>query len=146
MKKISSEISLNNPELKIKWGTIDKKNPTSFYLEIGTYITPSENHEDYSLDIKNIDKKAKEIVKRKISNNNKFKKDFIFVTDVADSRISYDKRSFISFQIHLLKDKSYTPPAFKTMVSEIGSEWTDVYADIEKTINENGFVCFKTKN
>lgn len=146
MKKISSEISLSSPELKIKWGTIDKKNPTSIYLEIGTYISPTENYDDYTTNIKNIDKSSRDIIKRKVNGDNKFRKDFIFVTDVADSRISYNKRSFISFQIHLLKGKTYSPVTFKTMVSEVGNEWSDVYSDIEKTIEENGFSCFKTKN
>lgn len=145
MKKISSEITIDSPSLKIKWGTMDKKNPSSLYLEIGTYITPREENEDYTDNIKKIDKLSKQIIKNKINSEKDFNDNFIFVTDVADTRISFKKRSYILFQIHLLRNKKESLP-FKNVVSGLNNDWTPIYKEIKTAIEDNGFECFKTKN
>ena len=46
MKSICSEVSLENPYFKLKIGTINKKKPTTFYVEGGTFITPVEDEDD----------------------------------------------------------------------------------------------------
>ena len=45
-KSICSEIPLENPYFKLKIGTINKKKPTTFYVEGGTFITPVEDVDD----------------------------------------------------------------------------------------------------
>ena len=45
-KNICSEVTLENPYFKLKIGTINKKNPTTFYVEGGTFITPVEPEDD----------------------------------------------------------------------------------------------------
>ena len=147
MKKISSEISINSNILKAKWGTIDKKNPSSIYLEMGTYITPKEKQEDYSDKIKEINKEGKQLVKTALLNTDGVKSDFIFVTDVADTRITYGKKSYISFQIHIGRTRSELEKKipFKEVVSQIGNKWTPVYDGIIDALESNGFSCSKTK-
>lgn len=147
MKKINSEIKIDTPLLKTKWGTIDKKNPTSIYLEMGTYITPTKDEEDYTDNIKEIEKAGRFIVKDALCNTEGVKKDFIFVTDIADTRISYGKKSYISFQIHLGRPrKDGDKQTFKEIVNNIDSKWKPVYSSIVKTIENNGFSCSKTKS
>lgn len=146
MKKISSEISVDSNILKAKWGTIDKKNPTSLYLEMGTYITPKEKEEDYTDNIKEIEKVGRLVVKDALYKTEGFKQDFIFVSDIADTRISYGKKSYISFQIHLGRlRKDDDKRTFKEIVNFMDEKWKPVYSDFVKTIENNGFSCSKTK-
>lgn len=147
MKKINSEICVDLPYLKTKWGTVDKKNPTSIYLEVGTYITPKNDGGDYRQQIKEISKTGKEIIKKAIIETNEIKNDFIFVTDVADARISYGKKSYISFQIHMGRTNRdiASKRSFKEIVGKINNEWTNVYDGILAAIENNGFDYSKRK-
>ena len=87
MKKINSEIKIDTPLLKTKWGTIDKKNPTSIYLEMGTYITPTKDEEDYTDNIKEIEKAGRFIVKDALCNTEGVKKDFNYQTKGVENSI-----------------------------------------------------------
>lgn len=144
MKKITSEISMSSPDFKIKWGTIDKKNPSFIYLEMGTYITPKKEEENYSNSIKEIEKSGKSIIKNAINLSSEVKKDFIFVTDIADTRINYGKQSYLTFQIHMGSKMDYLKD-FKAVANHMNIEWQEVYNAMKNTIEENGFFCSKTK-
>lgn len=145
MKKINSEINIGLPNLKAKWGTIDKKCPSSLYLEVGGYITPKQDGENYVQSIKTIDKKVKSIIKDAIMSTEGINKDFIFVSDVSDTRISYGKKSYLTYQIHMGRKRPLEEKSFKDIVSALDSQWSSVYDDIFRTIEENGFSCTKTK-
>ena len=147
MKKINSEINIDIPSLKAKWGTVNKKQPTSIYLEIGGYISPKAEEDDYSGAVKRIDKAVKEIIKQAVTSTDSIGNDFIFVTDVADTRISYGKKSYLSFQIHMGRKKNQVlaKNQFKDIVTEIDGKWKNVYGDILSVIEKNGFSCSKTK-
>ena len=145
MKKINSEISVNLPNLKAKWGTIDKKNPTSIYLEVGSYITPKKDEENYTENIQKIDKEVKDAVKSAIVSTDSISNNFIFVSDIADTRISFGKKSYLSFQIHLGRKRTNEKQPFKEIVKDINEKWGYVYSDILNIIEDNGFECSKTK-
>jgi len=146
MKKINSEISIDLPNIKAKWGTIDKKNPSSMYLEVGGYITPKNEEEDYRPNIQKIDREVKDVVKSAIISTDTINNNFIFVSDVADTRILYGKKSYLSFQIHIGRKKGVENRPFKEVVGDINGKWQHIYSDILSIIEENGFECSKTKN
>lgn len=148
MKKINSEVKVDSPFFKSKWGTIDKKNPSIIYLEIGTYISPKEEKESYSNSISEIDKNGKVMLRKTLIGSKSFNPSFIFVTDVADTRILFNKRSYLSFQIHLSRKKEdvMKNKPFKEVVNEADSIFHDICYEIKSLIEENGFECFKTKN
>ena len=146
MKKINSEISVNLPNLKAKWGTIDKKNPTSLYLEVGSYITPKREEENYTDNIQKIDKEVKDAVKSVIASTDSVSNNFIFVSDIADTRISFGKKSYLSFQIHLGRKKTDNKQPFKEIVNDMNEKWGHIYSDIFTIIEDNGFECSKSKN
>lgn len=142
-----SEIEIPNPKLKIKWGTIDKKNPSSIYLEIGTYITPKEKDEDYVQKIKEINKAGKALTNDILNRTTLLNSPFIFITDVADTRVAYNKKSYMTFQIHFARKKDEEAPKnFKGIVGEIDTQWKTAYEQYQNLIEENGFNCYKTKN
>lgn len=131
--------------MKVKWGTIDKKNPSFIYLELGTYITPTENQETYSENILQIEKVGRQIFKNAILSSRDIKPNFIFVTDVADTRIAYGKKSYISMQVHIGRSGSDGKANFGEIVTNIDERWRSVYGEILSTIENNGFSCSKSK-
>lgn len=145
MKKINSEIKVDQPLLKINWGTIDKKNPSSIYLEVGTYITPIEYVSDYTSSVKSMDRDVKSIVREKINDMPSVSNDFIFVSDIADTRITFGKKSYLSYQVHMMRSNADKKP-FKTVAGEFDKQWTTTYSEILSSIQGNGFTCSKTKN
>jgi hypothetical protein len=145
MKKINSEIKIDNPNLKIKWGTTDKKNPLIFYLEIGSYITPRIEQESYKKNISAISKNASNLIKSAALKTNIASDNIIFVSDIADERIEYGKKSFLTFQIHFKNKDIKKYNKFNDIVNQINGSFSDVYDGAKSIIEENGFECFKTK-
>jgi len=145
-KSICSEVSLENPYFKLKIGTINKKKPTTFYVEGGTFITPVE---DYDEDMSYKDKMKvvyKDMAKgiQRIVSENKLKHDFIANIDVADERMKVGKKSYFTFQYYLKQNGE--PISFNDIAAD-GDEYTKVVLDLlEYSLKENGFSLSKTKN
>ena len=112
-RKINSEIVVDNDNFKIKVGTTDKKNPKTVYIDCGFFIEPKTEKEDYSEDVKYIETEARNVAK-KVSNatnpnpeniDRLFNKNYVFVFEVAETRVFYGKKSYISFQLHLKQNE-----------------------------------------
>ena len=145
MKKINSEVKIDNPDLKIKWGTTDKKSPSIFYLEIGSYIMPTSEQESYKKNISTISKLTSSLIKKKALETNVSSDDFIFVSEIAEDRIEYGKKSFLTFQIHFKNKDVKKYGKFNDLVKNLNSSFSNVYLETKNIIEENGFKCFKTK-
>lgn len=147
MKQINSELPIEHDILKIKWGTTNKKQPVSIYLELGAYITPDADNQNYADSIKKINKSIKEKVRELVTSTNLIYNDFIFVPDIADGRITFGKKSYLSFQIHMVTNQQEIgeEKEFKDIVSDMDSLWSSLYEEILSVVSENGFSCSKTK-
>ena len=145
-KSICSEVSLENPYFKLKIGTIDKKRPTTFYVEGGTFITPVEECDEevsYGERIKLVYKDMAKGIQRIVSEN-KLKHDFIANIDVADERMRVGKKSYFTFQYYLKQNGE--PISFNDIAAG-GDEYTKTVLDLlEYSLKENGFALSKTKN
>lgn len=148
-RKINSEIVVDNDNFKIKVGTTDKKNPKTVYIDCGFFIEPKVEKEDYSEDIKYIEAETKKLARRVSNATNPdpenigrlFSKDFIFVFEIAESRVSYGKKSYVSFQIHLKQKgdinfnliSSYTETLSKYIITVLLSRINGIGFEISKT-------------
>ena len=145
-KSICSEVSLENPYFKLKIGTINKKKPTTFYVEGGTFITPVEEEDD---EVSFKDKMVfvyKDMAKgiQHIVSENKLNRDFIANIDVADERMKVGKKSYLTFQYYLRQNDNLIP--FNDIAAD-GDEYTKIVLDrLEYSLKENGFALSKTKN
>ena len=143
-KNICSEINLENPYFKLKIGTINKKNPTTFYVEGGTFITPVDNDDDrlYNERIATIYKEMTKGIQLIVSEK-KLKHDFIANIDVAEDRMKVGKKTYFTFQYFLKQDGE---PISFVEIGENGNEYTsEVLKRIEYSLKENGFALSKTK-
>lgn len=103
MKKIGSIIKFNNKDMKLKIGTVDKKNPEVIYLEGGFYVKPIVQKEknEYKYDINQIKNVFEDLIKDCINKEHMFDKEYMFFSDIAYEWLKLDKESFLSFQIYL---------------------------------------------
>ena len=145
-KSICSEVSLENPYFKLKIGTINKKQPTTFYVEGGTFITPVEEDDDersYKDKIAAVYNEMAKGIQRIVSENG-LRKDFIANIDVADERMKTGKKTYFTFQYYLRQNKELIPFA---EIVEDGTDYTKAVLDmLEYSLKENGFALSKTKN
>lgn len=146
IKSICSEVSLKNPYFKLKIGTINKKKPTTFYIEGGTFITPVDEDDCISYKDK-MDLVYKDMTKGLILLTGEAKniqKTFIANIDVADERMKVGKKTYFTFQYYLHQNGEPIP---FSEIAENGDKYTKVVLDkIEYSLKENGFALSKTKN
>lgn len=147
-KSICSEVSLENPYFKLKIGTINKKRPTTFYVEGGTFITPVETEDDdrsYKEKMTDVYKAmARGIEEMRLSGKKNLEKNFIANIDVADERMKVGKKTYFTFQYYLRQNGDIIPFA---EIAEEGDEYTEkVLERLEYSLKENGFALSKTKN
>ena len=146
-RSICSEVSLENPYFKLKIGTINKRNPTTFYVEGGTFITPVEDNDvPYKEKISDVYREmVRGIDEMRLSREKKnLNKSFIANIDVADERIKVGKKTYLTFQYYLQQNGDVLP--FTDIVAD-GEEYTKKVLDrIEYSLKENGFAISKTKN
>ena len=143
-KNICSEVPLENPYFKVKIGTINKKNPTTFYVEGGTFITPVEDDGmSYKDKMVLIYKEMAKGIHRLVAEKH-LKHDFIANIDVAEDRMKVGKKTYFTFQYFL---KQNGEPLSFVEISENGQEYMKTVLDkLEYSLKENGFALSKTKN
>ena len=116
-KSICSEVSLENPYFKLKIGTINKKKPTTFYVEGGTFITPTEDETSIKDRIDEVYRAMSQGIMRITCETNNLEKNFIANIDVADERMKVGKKTYFSFQYYLRQNKN------DLSFSEITDNW-----------------------
>ena len=102
-KNICSEVSLENPYFKLKIGTINKKKPTTFYVEGGTFITPVDEDDEvpYKEKMAQVYKDMTKGIMVLTSEARNIQNSFIANIDVADERMKVGKKTYFTFQYYL---------------------------------------------
>jgi hypothetical protein len=145
MKKINSETTIENDLFKIKIGTTDKKNPEIIYIEIGCYISPNEEKE-YGPIIDDIEKGINNFIGEMVGPNSICEKDYIFIFDIAEERITKKKKSYMEMQIFLKVIKEIRSLKFSNIVEKFKEEYISKILPVVKMyLNNNGFECYKTR-
>ena len=147
MKTITSERNIESNFFKIKIGTLDKKNPSTMYVDAGTYITPNREKDSYKSDILSIEKKMKQLTGELLSSKTFIQDNFMFVTDVAINRISPERGTHFTIQVYFKPSKNDI--ALKKNFGQLCKEYIKQYRDslplYQKIIESHGFSCSKTK-
>lgn len=150
VKKINTALGIKNDSFKIKIGTIDKKNPNAVYVNIGAFITPMELRDSYTNDFISFQKDTKRKMLEIIAKNPICEKNTIIIVDIAESRITMNKKSYLDIQI-FLKPTSETlsrvKKSFKTLSNEINDNYIQpfILPYIKDEINKCQFCLSKVK-
>jgi hypothetical protein len=147
MKRIKSESNFTDEDFKIKIGTMNKKNPDVVYIELGSYISPKKEEKSYKGLISNIEKNSKETAINILQNSGICKNDFIFISEIADERISIDKKSYLEIQIYIKPTESIkNENKFSELSKKINENCVSkIIPCVKEYISENGFEYYKSR-
>lgn len=149
MKKINSDISFENNDFKIKVSTVDKKNPTTIYLNIGTYVTPIDETIDLKTEIESLKKLISKDVKKRVEKSSMLQNQHIFVTDIASDRLAYGKKSYFELNLYVKPELSILQScnnSFRNVASLFyEADINDIVKDVEEDIKKCGFNYTKSK-
>jgi len=100
MKKGKSvKLNLYNP-IKTVYGTVDSKKLKSIYINIQSWVTPKDEHDNWNRVVSNLSREIKHSVYDSI-NSNIFQNKSIVDLDLRTSGISHGKKSFFNLEINL---------------------------------------------
>ena len=148
-KRINSEYVISSTSnFNITLGTSNKKRPEVVYTTLTSYVTPMNEDVDEDF-FDDLNKSIKQYLKNRIRENSFCEKDIIVIVDIANSRLSYSKPSYLDIQMYF-KPKAETiillNSNFKSISDKIYQEYiVDAVKHINNLITNKGFLISKTK-
>jgi hypothetical protein len=110
MIKTGKKLNLKLDErIKINYGTINIKKPSSIYLQMSTWIKPTHEYEDYDELIKKITKEYKKHLNINLRGSFFNDKKWIVDLDLRSSGMSINNRSFMSVDTILFYHEPQDP-------------------------------------
>lgn len=136
-KVSKAEVRYRDNGIRMRVGTLDKKQHDVIYVDMSTYLKPIENKMSYIDDIKylrvSMGKRMSDIIKK----DGRFSKDFIFNFDISDSRIKYGKKTFLTMMTVMRfrqhddnKIMNILPQLKDTIVKEMRNSIDDELSDM----------------
>lgn len=135
-KRLNSENRFIVNGFKAKVGTTNRLSPTTVYIDLGGYITPQEEKENYEESVALIDKNFKKSLKNKITSKNVFDKKYICVIETAHERMRKGKNSYISLQFHL---KQALDLNVDNIIKETTNLTNEIIEDFSTIVDNYGF-------
>lgn len=149
MKKINSDILFENDDFKIKVGTVDKKNPTTIYLNIGTYVTPIDEELNFKSEIELLKKSITKGIEHIVDESPILQKHHIFVTDIATDRLAYGKKSYFEMNLYVKPEldviKSCNNNFHNVASLFYEKNINQIVKNVEQDIKKFGFAYAKSK-
>lgn len=142
--RLTSEKSLQHDTFKLKLGTMDKTNPLVVYLEGKVFITPNEEKDSYTKDMKDIKYGLKKTIRDNLSGTNFLQNDYILEFQIADSGIKVNKKSFLTFEL-LLRQQTGNVLKFSDIKKNSEPHLYNIVNSLQQNIVEHNFSLSKTK-
>lgn len=141
-KRLGIEKKIEENGFNIKIGTLNKLNPTSIYIESGTFISPFEEKEEYQTDTEFLEKCINDNIKNFIKQNKIYDKNYICAFELPSERMKVGKNSYLSIQCHLKQNGNMGANEILDITSNLSSK---LFKDIQKSILCCGFTSNKCK-
>lgn len=136
VKRMNIEKTIDGTPIKSKIGSINRTNPTSFYITGKAYITPLEEEQDYNEKVDFLKTDLNSIFKRFAKTSDFVNKMCITTLEVPSNGLKYGKNSYIWYMVFFSQNKTKDFNKIKeTMIPGISiciNEFTD-------KIRERGF-------
>ena len=146
-KSICSEVQIENPRFKLKIGTTNKKNPKTFYVEGGIFVTPTvgdSKEMTYQDKIDNVHMEMMRGIQEMIQSSNRpMGKNFIAFMDVADERMKVGKKTYLTFQYYIQQNGDILP--FPDIIENSANYTEHVLDKIVYALEQNNFEMSKSK-
>ncbi len=144
MKKIATKVSIPNNNFKLKIGTLNKKNPISFYIEGNTYITPLKEERGYSKQIEVIKQTFRKNITDIIKHSSLVEDFYILNFEVASDRIKCNKKSYLNFECYF-RQKSLIPKRVDVIKEEDSDLIEGITNQLYSELSKNNFILTKNK-
>ena len=145
-KRLDVEKKLNNDTFKSSIGSVNRLNPISIYVSGKTYISPTEEMDEYGELIDALDKDLKSILKRYTAGNKFLNKTFISNLEVPKNGLKYGKNTYLFFQLFF--SQNFTNPVCKSMDKirdTMSPGINDVLDEFKNKIYERGFTIHEKR-
>ena len=143
-KRLTSEKSLQHDTFKLKLGTMDKTNPLVIYIEGKVFITPNEEKDSYTKDMKDIKFALKKTIRESLSNSDFFQNEYILEFQIADTGIKTNKKSFLTFEL-LLRQPANKVSKLNDIKKYTEHDIYEIINSLEQNSVEHNFSLSKTK-
>lgn len=144
MRKIATKLNIPNENFKLKIGTLNKKNPISFYIEGNTYITPLKEEKGYTKQLELVRRTFKRNISDVIKDSNLVDSFYILNFEVASERIKLDKKTYLNFECYF-RQKSKTPKSMDMIKNEDSGLIQNITNLLYSELMKNDFVLTKNK-
>lgn len=141
IKMINTIKNIDSDFFKIKLGTFNKKNPKTIFIEGSAYILPEINN-DFSNLQASISKNLSFIIKKMLNSSELFDSKYISIVEIPVERIKIGKKTYMSLEYHLKQKKTKD---IDSLIKDRKYFIDEVFNEITKIIQENGFKITKTK-
>lgn len=142
--RLTNEKKIDNKAFKLKVGTMNKLSPEAIYFEGRTFISPIVEKPSYDGEISEIKYHMKRDISHNLKNNVYFMDKYILDFKVALNGLSYNKKSFLSFQL-IVRQKKENIMELKKLTTGASSFINDIVYNLVDDIKMHDFLITKTK-
>ena len=127
MKKGKTARIVGFNDSKVSYGTVDSKNFKSVYLNLQSWVTPTENREKWDHVVGNFSRSIKHTI-LEIADKDLFKDTYIVDLDLRTNGIFYGKKIFLNLEITLFlnEEMDFKDPILKEKLKKIAKA---IYSD-----------------
>ena len=136
--------------MKVRVGTMDKKNPSTLFVAFSMHIEPVVEEKSYRGRVKSMTDSFKRHIDETVRNGILFHGDYIFIDDIPTDSMKHGKKTYIEIQAYLkvkpniinAYDGDFKGLTDSMMDGDVGrlTEW------LELVFKENGFAITENKD
>lgn len=89
------------PEMKIKYGTLDRNNPEIVYIRTKARITPTVKKKEYNDGVASVKESFEKLVKSVVRNNGYFEDKHICSIEISENGIAFGKKSHVKYDVYV---------------------------------------------
>lgn len=149
-RKVNSISTYGYNGIKVKVGTMDKKNPSTVFLVFSLYIVPVVEEKSYMAKVKSMIDSFKRHVDETVRDGVVFHGDYIFIDEIPTDSMKLCKKTYVEMQVYFkvrpnvlnAYDGDFKALTDSMMDGDAGrlTEW------LELVFKENGFVITENKD
>lgn len=141
----STEKNIPNSNFKVKFGTVNKKNPEVVYIEAKTFITPCSNDFNHNAALQKVRRHFLYYINELLNHSKFYETKTILDMQVAKNCLIVGKKSFLTFQLLLRQNRNNIKP-FKMLKNETVDFINLTTNTLYSLLCENQFIVTKTKS
>lgn len=140
----STEKIIPNNIFKVKFGTVNKKNPEVVYIESKTFISPLNREKKHNVLLQKVRREFLFFINETLKNSCIYETNCILDFQVANSGLQVGKKSFLTYQLLLRQNRSNVKD-FKVIKNESIDLINNLSNALSLLLENNGFLVSKTK-